>query len=431
MEFYEVKPAAHPLHCKVEVPGSKSITNRALLLAALAEGVTTLKGVLYSDDAHYFLKSLQTLGFQIEEDADTHTVHVHGLGGRIPQREGEIFVGSAGTAARFLTAYLGVSEGIYTIQASAQMQKRPMRPLFEVLTGLGAQISWLGEEGCLPVKIRGAAVSGRQTEQVITLDISRSTQFLSALLLAAPLFTGGLRIRIASSKKDGSYVRITRQMLAAFGVQVKPDADGYAFAPGTKLQTPGVYEIEPDVSAACYFYAAAALAGGTVCVERVHPDMMQGDLKFLAVLEEMGCGFHDTKEGICLQGPADGRLKGISLNMNDFSDQALTLAAIAPYASSRTEITGIAHIRGQECDRIRAIEENLTAAGIDCVSTRDGICIHPGTPHACRIRTYEDHRVAMAFALLGLKTAGIRIENPLCCRKTFPDYFEKFQLLYN
>ena len=430
MEFYEVKPAAHPLKCKMEVPGSKSVTNRALLLAALADGVTTLKGVLYSDDAHYFLESLKTLGFAVEDDPDTCTVRLTGAGGRVPEKEAEIYVGSAGTAARFLTAYLGVSDGTYTIRASEQMAKRPMQPLFDVLEQLGAQITWLGREGFLPVTIRGAAVTNRQDACEIQLDISRSTQFLSAFLLIAPLFRGGLKIRIGSSKKDGAYVRITRQMMASFGVEARQDVQGYETAPGTALRTPGVYEIEPDMSAACYFYAAAALLGGTMIVERVHPDMMQGDLKFLEVLSKMGCRYRDTKEGIILQGPADGQLAGISLNMNDFSDQALTLAAIAPYASGPVEIAGIAHIRGQECDRIRAMEENLTAAGIRCKSYDDGIRIEPGTPHACRIRTFDDHRVAMAFSLLGLKTEGICIENPLCCRKTFPDYFEKFERLY-
>lgn len=430
MELYEVKSATHPLKCKIEVPGSKSVTNRALLLAALADGITTLKGVLYSDDAHYFLESLKTLGFAVEDDPVACTVRLTGAGGRVPAKETEVYVGSAGTAARFLTAYLGVSDGTYTILASEQMAKRPMRPLFDVLLQLGAQITWLGQEGFLPVTIRGAAVTDREEPLEITLDISRSTQFLSAFLLIAPLFRGGLKIRIGSSKKDGAYVRITRQMLQSFGVDVRQDEDGYTVAPGSMLRTPGIYAIEPDMSAACYFYAAAALLGGTMIVERVHPDMMQGDLKFLEVLAKMGCRYRDTKEGIILQGPEDGHLAGISLNMNDFSDQALTLAAIAPYASSPVEIAGIAHIRGQECDRIRAMEENLTAAGIVCKSHEDGIRIEPGTPHACRIHTWDDHRVAMSFALLGLKTAGICIEDPLCCRKTFPDYFEKFQRLY-
>ncbi len=449
-EIYSVKR----LYCQpkwtVEVPGSKSITNRALLMAALADGTVALEGVLFSDDSRYFLQSLESLGFHLDVCEKEKRVTVEGCGGCIPEAEGEIYVGSAGTAARFLTAMLGVSAGTYRILASEQMQRRPMRPLFEALLSLGARIQWLGEEWHLPVCVTGAAAEssrrrpdvagafvGQSQEpekmtgsltgkhdsgKLLYLDISESTQFLSAFLLIAPMFPEGLCIRITSEKKDGSYIRITRGMMREFGVSVDFREGAYRITPGTAYSRAG-YRVEPDVSAACYFYGAAAITGGYAKVKHVFYDCTQGDLKFLNVLRQMGCLVCEEADGISVTGPAQGSLHGISVDMNDFSDQALTLAAIAPYADAPVEITHIAHIRQQESDRIHAIVSNLRAAGIACEESADGVRIYPGQPEACRINTYEDHRVAMAFSLLGLRADGIVIENPGCCRKTFENYF--------
>ncbi|MCD7981866.1 MAG: 3-phosphoshikimate 1-carboxyvinyltransferase [Clostridiales bacterium] len=430
---YEVKKTEQLIRWTVEVPGSKSITNRALLLAALSEGAVRLDGVLFSDDSGYFLEALKSLGFRTDVRATEHQVVVEGCGGRIPQSEGEIYVGSAGTAARFLTAFLGVSAGTWRIQASPQMQKRPMKPLFEALLSLGAQVEWLGKPWHLPVRITGAGrcrqtdVNGSPT--VLQMDISESTQFLSAFLLVAPVFAEGLCIRITSDKKDGSYIRITRKMMEQFGVHTEFREDCYMVPAGSVYRKLS-YSIEPDVSAACYFYAAAAVTGGTARVRGVHRDGMQGDLKFLDVLERMGCGVRDEPDGILVVGPGRGdRLRGLIVDMNDFSDQALTLAAIAPYANAPVEIRNVAHIRGQESDRIRAIVTNLTRAGITCTEYSDGVRIEPGQPRPCRIETFDDHRVAMAFAVTGLCADGIIIENPMCCSKTFEHYFDLLDAL--
>ena len=337
---------------------------------------------------------------------------------------GSIYVGSAGTAARFLTAMLGVSEGTFVINASEQMQKRPMQPLFEALISLGASAEWLGEAWHLPVRITGAGAQIRSLEQeaVLNLDISTSTQFLSAFLLIAPMFPHGIRIHITSEKKDGSYIRITRKMMQEFGVEAGFDGCDYTVAPFDGYQKTE-YQIEPDVSGACYFYAAAAMSGGSAKVKHVHWDSMQGDMKFLKLLEQMGCSLTEEADGIRLTGSVDG-LKGLEVNMNDFSDQALTLAAIAPYASSSVKITHVGHIRGQECDRLHAIVTNLRNAGITCEEGDDWVCIHPGKPQPCKIETFEDHRVAMAFAVMGLGAEGIEILNPGCCKKTFENFFE-------
>lgn len=418
-EQYHVKKIDQPIQWNIEVPGSKSMTNRALLMAALTDGRVELEGVLFSDDSRCFLSSLQSLGFEVEIKETEKKVCLVGLNGVIPKKEAEIYVGSAGTAARFLTAMLGLSEGTYTIQASEQMKKRPMKPLFELLERMGAEITYLEKEGHLPVRIRGCHCVGKKE---LELDISSSTQFLSAMLLVSPMMKQGLVIHITSEKTDGSYVRITRKMLEEAGVSVTFDGRNYETKAGASYQKKH-YIIEPDVSAACYFYAAAAITGGSALVKNVHSDNSQGDMKFLEVLREMGCAIEEHAEGIKVIGPKPGELKGITVNMNDFSDQALTLAAIAPYAASKVRITGIGHIRKQESDRLSVMATELGRMGICCEEEASAITIFPGQPKGALIETYDDHRVAMAFSLSGLRTDGVVINHPECCRKTFEEYF--------
>ena len=420
-ERYLVKKIEQPIDWKVEVPGSKSMTNRALLMAALSEGTVEVEGVLFSDDSRHFLSSLESLGFTLNIEESKKRVTVTGCNGSIPKKEAEINVGSAGTAARFLTAMLGFSDGIYTVQASEQMKKRPMKPLFDLLIGVGAKITYLEQEGFLPIRIEGR--SYQHAPLALDLDISKSTQFLSALLLISPMIKQGLHIHITSEKTDGSYIRITRKMMEEFGVAVSFDGRDYEVAPQASYQKHS-YVVEPDMSAACYFYGAAAVTGGQALVRHVHMDNTQGDLKFLDVLQQMGCVMEDIPEGIIVKGPAKGKLKGIDIDMNDFSDQALTLAAIAPFADTDVKIRNIGHIRGQESDRIHAIVTELARVGISCEEEADAVTIHPGVPTSGIIETYEDHRVAMAFSLIGLRTEGIWIDNPGCCGKTFEEYFE-------
>ncbi len=426
-ERYLVKKITAPIDWVVEVPGSKSITNRALLLAALSDGRVEVEGVLFSDDSRHFLASLENLGFSLSINEEKKCVAVVGCGGKIPKKEATIDVGSAGTAARFLTAMLGFSDGIYTIQASEQMKRRPMKPLFDLLEGVGAKISYLEREGFLPIRIIGRAygeVEKAEAEPLsISLDISKSTQFLSALLLITPMIKQGLYIHITSEKTDGSYIRITRKMMQEFGVEVIFDGRDYRVKKDASYHRTS-YIVEPDMSAACYFYAAAAMTGGKALVRRVHMNNTQGDLRFLKVLEQMGCAVCESEQGIEVCGPAGGKLKGITIDMNDFSDQALTLAAIAPFAEDIVRIENIGHIRGQECDRIHAIVTELQRLGMRCDEAEDAVTIYPGIPTGGTVETYEDHRVAMAFSLIGLRTEGVWIDNPACCGKTFEDYFE-------
>ena len=419
METYKVKAVDKPLSGTVVVPGSKSMTNRALLLAALSEEEAILQGVLFSDDSRHFLDCLVTLGYKLDINETEKTVKLQGCGRKIPNKFAKINVGSAGTAARFITAMLALSDGEYEIGCSEQMEKRPMEELFKVLTDMGAQFTYLKEEGHLPVRVKGNGGICKD----IDMDISKSTQFLSAMLMVTPVTDSGICIRITSEKKEGSYIHITMKMLQSFGVDVKFDGECYTVPGKQKLQI-GTYYIEPDVSAACYFYGMAALTGGKVIVKNVHSDSMQGDLKFLSVLEKMGCEKTEEQDGIAIQGPKDGKLKGVDINMNDFSDQALTLAALAPFADSETVIRNIGHIRGQECNRMAAIVNELKKCGIGCWEDGDDIHIESGEIVPAVIETYEDHRVAMAFTLLGLKANGIVISNPMCCKKTFETYYE-------
>ena len=431
-EQYLVKKTDKPINWTVTVPGSKSMTNRALLMAALSDGETELSGVLFSDDSRYFISALQSLGFETKVDEKEKKVIVKGENGKIPEKEAEIYVGSAGTAARFLTAMLGMSDGIYTIQASEQMKKRPMKDLFLLLKQAGAGIEYLEQEGYLPIKITGRkadSLNGNKEpakmdqKLIVQLDISKSTQFLSAMLLISPMIEEGLCIEITSEKTDGSYIKITRGMMEECGVTSLFDGRNYEVPAGASYHMKH-YIVEPDMSAACYFYGAAAITGGLALVRNVHMDNSQGDRKFLEVLEKIGCSVTDSEEGIVVEGPADGKIKGIDIDMNDFSDQTMTLAAMAPFASEKVHISHIGHIRLQESDRIHAIVTELTRVGIHCEETEDSITVYPGKPHAALIETYEDHRMAMAFSLIGLKTEGIVIHNPMCCRKTFENYFE-------
>jgi 3-phosphoshikimate 1-carboxyvinyltransferase len=424
--IYRVHTLNKPIDWLVEVPGSKSMTNRALLMAALADGKSRLKGVLFSDDSRNFLGSLESLGFDVKIDEAAKEVEVLGLNGKIPVSEGEIYVGSAGTAARFMTAMLAFAEGTYVINCSEQMKKRPMKPLFDVLTDMGAEISCIENDGFLPIKIKGIGDSLDQNKiHKVKLDISKSTQFLSALLLVSPMLKQGISIEITSNRKDGAYIRITRRMMEQLGVEAAFDGTSYTVGRNSAYRA-GSYTVEPDVSAACYFYGAAAITGGRAVVKNVTWDCMQGDLKFIKLLGDMGCQVNYTPdmEGIEVIGAYGGRLKGITVDMKDFSDQAITLAAIAPFADSDVRIENIGHIRLQESDRIHAIASELGKLGIECDEEEEAVTIHPGNPHGGLISTYDDHRMAMGFSLIGLRVEGIEIDDYKCCRKTFEEYFE-------
>ena len=408
----------------VSVPGSKSITNRALLLATLAEGISTLRGVLFSDDSRHFLKCVQNLGFETTVDEGARTVTVKGAGGAVPLSEASQYVGSAGTAARFLTAFLGLSQGVYHMDSSEQMRRRPMAPLLDSLTELGCEVLYEGSgaKGRIPRSFPFTLRGHGFRKNSICVNIDESSQFLSALLIVSCLCSQDFTTAIEGAH-GMAYIEMTRKMMRQFGVETLKRDERTFLTPAGQHYRALDYRIEPDVSAACYFYAMCPLLRIPVRVDDVHFDSLQGDVRFLRTLEQMGCRAADTPRGILLEPSADGIFHGVTADMSACSDQAITLAAIAPFADSPTTITGIGHIRFQESDRIAGMAAELTRMGIRCEERADSITVYPGSPKPSTVETYEDHRMAMGFALTGLRSPGISISNPGCCRKTFEDYF--------
>lgn len=416
--MYQVKKVEMPHDIVTEVPGSKSITNRALLIAALAEGTSVLRGVLFSDDSRHFMQALYDLGFPIHIDEEEETVTIEGFGGDIPNEEAEIYVGSAGTAARFLTAFLGLSKGKYRLTSSEQMKKRPMKELLVALEEMGSEITYEEEEYCFPFTIGNFECKKNR----VTIDVEKSSQFLSALLISSVLLPQNFLIKVTGTH-GMAYVSMTMRMMQQFGMGVERTLTGAYRRRHDNGYEACEYDIEPDVSAACYFYALCPLLRVNVKVKNVHMECLQGDIKFLKVLVRMGCKMENEEDGVLMIPPKE-KLLGGSFDLSSFSDQALTLATIAPFASSKVCMMNIGHIRYQECDRIEAIVKNLAKMGIAAVEQGDNVFILPGTPTACQISTYDDHRVAMAFSLVGTMVDGIEIENPGCTRKTFEKYFE-------
>lgn len=416
MEKYAVKKLNKKNNINASVPGSKSITNRALMLAAMSDGICTLNGVLFSSDSRAFLDCLISLGFSVQIDEESAKVVIKGENGRIPNRKATINVQSAGTAARFMTVFLAVAGGDYTLQSSEQMKKRPMSELLGSLTAKGVEIKCLEEEGHFPFEIHSKGIKSGN----IKIDTTTSSQYASALLMASVM--NGMNVELTGSRVDGAYIKITTNMLKQFDIDF--DREGNTYIIKKQSYICNVYNVEPDMSAACYFYAMAALLGISVTVPGIHENSLQGDVEFIHVLEKMGCTCEDTPKGICVTGPKDGKLKGVTVNMHSFSDQAITLAAIAPFADAPTTITGIAHIRLQESNRIAAICTELARMGIRCEEGKDSITIWPGSPKPALIQTYDDHRMAMGFSLVGLRAEKIVIHDPMCCKKTFEKYFE-------
>ena len=385
-------------HAHVTVPGSKSVTARAMLLAAIADGASTLYGVSLCDDCITFLNCLKALGIKCELKGTT--LRIEGCGGKLKCTEAEIDVGSAGTAARFIPAFLAFQRGKYTVKCSEQMKKRPVAPLVEALKELGAKITFLGDENCFPLVIEGGVCSYE-----VEVDIQKSSQFLSALLITAVCAKKPVRIKAKGSHGMG-YVNMTLDMMWSFGVTVNEEGSEYTVS---GKYAPKKYDIEPDLSAACYFYAMNRLLGTDIKVNGLMPHSMQSDGKFIELIKTFDGG---------------------KIDMGSFSDQALTMAACAPFFSKPTEICGVAHIRGQECNRIAAICENLKNAGVKCEEREDGVIIYPSEFKPVKIKTFGDHRVAMSFAVAGLASEGVIIENAEVCSKTFPDFFEILDTLW-
>lgn len=412
----EITPLAGPLHATVVVPGSKSLTNRALAIAALAEGPVVIEGALESDDTRWMVEALVALGFAVSWDRGARRVAVEGRGGEIPARSATLYGGNAGTAVRFLTSLVALGHGEYRIDGDARMRERPIADLLGGLAALGVEVRSERGNGCPPVVVRANGLAGGET----AIDGSTSSQFTSSILLAAPYAQRDVVLRLRGGLVGAPFVEMTIGMMARSGVPVERAGEGLVVRAGQRYRA-GRIAIEPDATAASYFLAAAALLGGEVTVPGLGEDSLQGDLRFVDVLRAMGARVSFDGRGVTVTG--DGRLRGVDVDFRPISDTFLTAAAIAPFADGPTRIRGIAHTRHQETDRPRAVATELRRLGVPVTETEDELRIEPATPHGAAVETYGDHRVAMAFALVGLRVPGVRVLDPGCVAKTFPDYF--------
>ncbi len=419
-ETLEIRPLARPADATVGVPGSKSVTNRALLIAALADGTSTIQNTLFSEDSYWLMRAISELGLGVRADGKTGETTVSGQTGVIPRSGVEVFVGNAGTVARFLPPALALGRGPYVVDGAPRMRERPIGDLVDAMRRLGAGVGYEQDEGRFPLRVEGGGIRGGKA----TVRAGSSSQFVSGLLLAAPYAREPVTLE-AEGRQEWPYVGITAEVMRSFGVEVESGRARYSVRPA--VYRAREYAVEPDASAASYFMAAAAVTGGRVRIPGLGSDSPQGDVRFARVLGDMGCEVDVGRDRIEVAGPQ--RLRGVEVDMNAFSDTMITLSAIAPFASTPTEIYNVGHTRRQETDRISAVVTELRRLGVPVEERPDGLRIVPAEVRPAVVETYGDHRMAMAFAVTGLAAPGITIRDPGCVTKTFPDYFERLETL--
>jgi 3-phosphoshikimate 1-carboxyvinyltransferase len=419
MKTLELQPFQSPVDAEVVVPGSKSFTNRALLIAALGEGRTTIDRALFSDDTHYMAESLKRLGIEVDADPENQRFVVNGCGGKIPVDRAELYTGNSGTTARFLTAFLGLGKGEYVVDGNERMRERPIQDLIDGLTPLGVEITSRNGDGCPPITIRANGLTGGRT----FMPGDKSSQYFTALMLAAPYAGANTEIRVEGDLLSKPYIDITTDIMSRFGVEVNNDSyNTFRIQSGQRYSSLD-YVVEPDATNATYFFAAAAITGGRIKVRHLSLSSAQGDVKFVNVLESMGCRVSESSDGIVVEGPE--QLSGIDVDMNDMPDAAQTLAAIAPFADAPVTIRNVPNMRIKETDRIDAMATELGRLGVTVEAWEDGMRIHPNAsiiPAA--VDTYDDHRMAMSLSLIGLRAPGVVINDPECVNKTFPTFFD-------
>ena len=420
--WIEIQPCG-PLEAEIQPPGSKSITNRALVCAAFAHGTSVLTGALDSEDTRVMISSLRQLGIEIAIDQGGTRLQVKGCNGIPPTKQASLFVANSGTTMRFLTAMLGTIDGTFRIDGIERMRVRPIADLLESLVLLGASTHSENNDGCPPICINGGGMRGGTAN--IRGDIS--SQFLSGLLLAAPNSKAAIKLLVDGSLVSTPYIDMTIRVMEAFGVQIDQNQhDTFQITPQQYASTD--FLIEPDASAASYFWAAAAIAGGAVTVRGLRRDALQGDVAFCDCLQRMGCRVENNQNGITV---LSGTLRGIEVDMNNISDTVQTLAAVALFADGPTTITGVAHIRHKETDRITDLARELRKFGADVEENTDGLRITPQKLRPAEIETYNDHRMAMSLALVGLKIPKVVIQNPDCTQKTYPAFFDDLNSVCN
>ncbi len=421
MKTIEIQPVSSPVFGEIRPPGSKSLTNRALIIAALADGPSHLTGVLDSVDTQVMMESLNRLGLKVTADLEQHHFDVVGQSGRLPVSQADLWCENSGTSIRFLTALCAAGNGTYRLDGNARMRERPIAPLIAALSAVGVDAVCELNNGCPPVSVKTSGLAGGRIE----VSGNLSSQYLSALLMAAPAARAPVTVAVTGELVSRPYVDMTLEMMRAFEAEVdEPQLNEFRIA--AKPYVGRTYDIEPDASAASYFFGVAAVTGGEVTVNGLSRNALQGDVRFVEALEQMGCTVAWKSDSITVKG---GPLRGIDIDMNDISDTAQTLACVAPFADGPTRIRNVAHMRLKETDRVTAVVTELRRVGLNVEEHEDGMTIHPGTISPAEIQTYDDHRMAMSFSLLGLRVPGIRIADPDCTSKTYPLYFEDLERL--
>ena len=414
----EIIPFNNPVHATIAPPGSKSYTNRVLPIAALASGESQIAGALFSDDTKYMAQALRQLGVQVLEDEANQGFTVHGTNGILQASSQPLFIGNSGTSARFLAPLVALGQSDYVIDGIEAMRQRPLQPLIDALNQIGGDVSSIQNSGCPPIRVVANGIRGGSVR--IRGDLS--SQYLSGLLMSAPYFEHGLELIVDGELVSKPYLAVTAQAMQAFGVELENDAFKRFVVKPSRYQ-PAAYLVEPDASAASYLFAAAAITGGRVTVPGLGSNSLQGDLAFVRILDSMGCTVQMTETETTVVGTP--HLRGLeTIDMSQISDTAQTLAAVAVFADSPTRVTGIGFIRKKETDRVAAVVTELKRLGIQALEEDDGFVIYPGQVSPARVETYDDHRMAMSFALIGLKQAGVTILDPKCTSKTFPKYWD-------
>jgi 3-phosphoshikimate 1-carboxyvinyltransferase len=411
-----------PIRGSIRPPGSKSITNRALVCAALAEGRSTLIGALDSEDTRVMVESLRQLGIGVQRSSGHTQFDIVGCGGKIPASEAAMFVGNSGTTIRFLTAMLTLGDGTYRLSGISRMHERPIGDLANALRQLGADVTCESRGICPPVVIRASGLRGGTAQ--IRGDIS--SQFLSGLLMACPLAAGDVSLVVDGELVSRPYVEMTLAVMKAFGIAVPRGELRRFVIRGSQSYRACCYDIEPDASAASYFWGAAAVTAGRVAVEGLSAGALQGDVRFVDCLEQMGCLVTRDQASITVEGRP---LRGIDIDMNAISDTVQTLAVVALFADGPTTIRNVAHIRHKETDRIGDLARELRKLGATVDERADGLTIMPGPLRGAAIDTYNDHRMAMSFSVAGLKISGVTVRDPGCTAKTYPNFFEDLKRL--
>ena len=422
LQILDITPLQSPPDASVRLPGSKSITNRAIVCAALAPGETTIEGALFADDTAAMAEAATVLGAEVVADAESETMRIQGVGGRISTSPGTVIdARMSGTTSRFLLPVAAMANGPVTVDGHPQLRGRPFGDLVAALRRLGVAVDEPPGGGSLPLRVTGP-IRHRST----TVAADSSSQFLSGLMLAGPLAPEGLTLRLEGQPVSRPYLEMTAAVMTAFGATVRMEPEVVRVS-GGGYRSPGRYRVEPDASSASYFWAAAAITGGKVAVEGLGADSIQGDTQFVSVLEAMGADVNAHGFDTVVTG---GPLRGVEVDLGDMSDTAATLAVVAALAEGTTTVSGIGFIRGKESDRIAAPVAELRRCGVQARELPDGFEVSPaGPPSGARIRTYDDHRIAMAFSVLGLVVPAMSIENPRCVDKTFPGFHEKLATL--